>query len=205
MALLLSAGQSNAQTNTLVLARIGGWNTPTFHFLDVVQTRGRLVLPDIGDVDFGKSNYHELFGGGGVVAVAKKQFAWVQECYFVRAVGSAGHGASYLQPWTFFAWSIPRSHFIGESLTFTYLPLNQAGRIQYVVDRAKLERDFRKFKLGVGYAAYQFAQTVWQNKPFLTGTFKAGGLGSMELWVQRVPGNHIQLQLRYAGLFRHGQ
>jgi len=74
-----------------------------------------------------------------------------------------------------------------------------------VLNRAKLERDYRRFKFGVGYAGYQFAQTGWQHKPFLTTTFKAGGLGSLELWIQRIPGNTLNFQLRYAGLFRQGK
>jgi hypothetical protein len=194
-----------AQADTMVFARMAGWNASSFHFVDVVQTRGRLVLPDIGYVDFGRSNYREVFAGGGLVVYPGKHFTWIQECYFVRALGSAANRAAYLQPWTFAAYSIPRSPFIGEALYFTYLPLNPAGRIQYVLDRAKLERDCHKFKVGAGYAGYQFAQTSWQNRPFVTVTIKAGGLGSMEFWLQRLPGNSVQFQLRYAGLFHRAR
>jgi hypothetical protein len=199
--ILFCTARLGAQADTMVFARMAGWNAPTFHFLDIVQTRGRLVLPDIGYVDFGRSNYRELYGVGGLVVYPGKHFSWIQECYFVRSLGRVANGASYLQPWTFVAYSIPQTRFLGETLYFTYLPLNQAGRIQYVLDRAKLERDYRRFKVGAGYAGYQFAQASWQNRPFVTATIKAGGLGSLEFWLQRLPGTSVQFQLRYAVLF----
>ena len=71
--LLCCAVKLSAQTDVLVFSRMGGWNTPTFHFLDVIRIRGRLILPDIGYVDFGRSDYRELYGGG-VVAYPGKQF-----------------------------------------------------------------------------------------------------------------------------------
>jgi hypothetical protein len=203
LAALPSVATLHAQADTTILARMAGWNVATFHFLDMVQTRGRLILPDIGYDDFGKSNYRELFGGGGAVVYPGKHFAWIQECYFARALGKVADGASYLQPWTLVVYSISNTHFLGEALYFTYLPLNQAARVQYVLDRAKLEHEWHRFKLGAGYAGYQWAQTQWQNKPFVTVTLKAGGVGSLEFWLQRIPGNSLQFQLRYAGVFRH--
>jgi len=129
--ILFCTARLGAQADTMVFARMAGWNAPTFHFLDIVQTRGRLVLPDIGYVDFGRSNYRELYGGG-LVVYPGKHFSWIQECYFVRSLRRVANGASYLQPWTFVACSIPQTRFLGETLYFTYLPLNRAGRIQYV-------------------------------------------------------------------------
>ena len=66
---------------------------------------------------------------------------------------------------------------------------------------AKVEYDFKHFKAGAGYGAYQLGDGPWQNKPFLTATLKAGKLGNFELWLQRLPGNDAQLQVRYAKAF----
>jgi hypothetical protein len=36
---------------------------------------------------------------------------------------------------------------------------------------------------------------------FITATLKAGSLGNFEFWLQRLPGNHAQVQFRYARTF----
>jgi len=130
LAALPCARALHAQADTTVLARMAGWNASPFHFLDIVQTRGRLILPDIGYDDFAKSNYREVFGGSGAVVYPGEHFAGIQECYFARGLGKVADGASYLQPWTLLVYSIPDSHFLVETLYFTYLPLNQAACVQ---------------------------------------------------------------------------
>ena len=162
-----------------------------------MQTRGRLVLPDLGYVDFGHSNYRELFGGGGAVIYPSKHLTWIQEVYFVQAVGPSAKGAAYIQPWSFLGYSIPHTKLVGQTVYFVYLPLNTAARIQHVLDRAKLEYEFAHFKLGAGYAAYKCDGSSWQSKPFLTFTLKTGRAGSFEFWAQRLPANSWQAQVRY--------
>lgn len=201
LALTLTAAVLDAQTQTGVLARMAMNHAATFHFLETFQTRGRLVLPDLGYVDFGRSVYREVFGGGGWIVHSGKRLTWIQELYFDQALGPASRRSNYLQPWTLLAWSIPKSAITGEAVYFTYLPLGASGRIQYVLDRAKLEHGFRALKLGAGYASYRFADAKWENKPFITSTFKLKSLGSLELWLQRIPPHGLQVQIRYARVF----
>jgi len=174
--ILFCTARLGAQADTMVFARMAGWNAPTFHFLDAVQTRGRLVLPDIGYVDFGRSNYRELYGGG-LVVYPGKHFSWIQKCYFVRSLRRVANGASYLQPWTFVAYSIPQTRFLGETLYFTYLPLNRAGRIQYVLDRAKLERDYRRFKVGGRLCRIPIRADIVAEQAIRHGNHQGGRIG----------------------------
>ncbi len=202
LATAMLVARLNAGVDTDFFARAAMSNVASYHFLEVVQTRGRLVLPDFGYVDFGHSNYRELFGGGGSVICPGKYLTWIQEAYFVRAVGPAAKGAAYIQPWSFVGYSIPHTKLVGQTVYFIYLPLNTAARIQHVLDRAKLEYEFNRFKLGAGYAGYKFDGSPWQNKPFLTCTVKTGRAGSFEFWAQRLPGNSWQAQVRYGIAFK---
>jgi hypothetical protein len=138
-----------------------------------------------------------VFGGAGVVAYRRKHFTWVQEAYFLQGTGPAAKGARHILPWTLLGYSIPRTKLVGDAEYFTYLPLNQPARIQYVLDRAKLEYEFRRYRIGGGYAAYKYADGAWENKPFLTFTVKAQPVGSFEFWAQRLQTNAYQLQVRY--------
>jgi len=90
----------------------------------------------------------------------------------------------------------------GEVVYFPYLPLNKAGRMQHVLERAKLEYSFKHFKAGGGYGAYQFGDSPWQNKPFITSTLKCGRFGNLELWLQKMPRGNPQVQVRYEKTFR---
>ncbi len=121
---------------------------------------------------------------------------------FVQALGPGGKRAAYLQPWTSIGYTVSRTRLIGQTVYFFYVPLNQAGRIQHVLDRAKLEYDFRRFRLGAGYAGYKYAEEGWQNRPFLTWSIKAGRAGSFEFWAQRLQARTYQVQLRYLVAFK---
>ena len=185
----------SAQTETDVLARLGMRSSATYHFVEVLQTRGRWILPDFGYVDFGKNNYREVVAGGGYVACQSKPFVLVNEGYLDFANGPAARGAKYFLPWTYFGYHLT-SRLGGETAYFLYSPLNRGGTVQHVLDRAKLEYDFKHCKLGGGYAGYKFGALPWQNMPFITWTLKAGRLGNFELWVERLPRNTAQVQLR---------
>jgi hypothetical protein len=80
---------------------------------------------------------------------------------------------------------------------------NEPATAQQLLERAKLEYDFARFKLGAGYSAYRFGTEAWRHKPFLTGTFKGGRFGNFELWLQRVPADRYAVQFRYARAFIH--
>lgn len=83
---------------------------------------------------------------------------------------------------------------------FPYLPLSGAGNRQWVIERAKLEYALsHALKIGVGYGGYQFGGQPWQHKPFATATITPvhGKLGSLELWLQKLPHGKAQVQIRY--------
>lgn len=189
---------SNPTTN-LFIARTGETlDSPyigTYHFLEFLQARGSWIYPDIGYVDYAHGNYRELFLGGGRTLVNGKKLSLVGELYFVQATGPAAMSARYLWPWTMLQVRFTPK-LSSETVYFFYVPLNNSARIQQVLERSKVEYSFnRLWKAGVGYGGYKFAETEWQNKPFITSTFSTRA-GDFEVWLQRLPGG-AQVQLRY--------
>jgi hypothetical protein len=189
------AGQ--AQTETYVVARMGVKDAvSTYHFLELQQMRGRWIFPDFVYIDFSKSDYREAWAGAGLKTLQAKHVTLMNGGYFDAALGRAANGATYLLPWAYATYQLTQ-RIGGEAYYLVYLPLSSAGTTQHVLERAKLERDFGHFKLGGGYAGYESPSTPWQNRPFVTTTFKAGRLGDFELWLQRLPPNNAQFQIRY--------
>lgn len=198
-AALPAHAQTAAQTTVLVRTATG---RGTYHYAEVYHERGKLVLPDIGYIDFDEpSSYRELFIGGGGVVFSRARTTVVAEAFLDKAFGSRSGGALYLLPWVMVLYrAAPR--LAGEVVYFPYIPLSDAGRGQHVLERAKLEYDFPRLKIGAGYGAYKFGADAVHHKPFATATFKAGRTGAFELWMQRLPGNRLTVQIRYANVFR---
>ncbi|MEK7583480.1 MAG: hypothetical protein AAB483_03730 [Patescibacteria group bacterium] len=196
---LLASTYASAQINTVVDLRLGMRDQVTYRYAEVFQVRDRWIFPDIGYVDFGGNDYREFFVGGGRKLFVSKPLTVIEILYFEQATGSAGDNARWLIPWTLLAYEFhPRLG--GEAVFFPYLPLNEAGRIQYVVDHATLQYSFSDiFKAGVGYGAYQFGDDQWQHKPFVIGTLTPaqGKFGSFEAWLQKLPDGKAQIQFRY--------
>jgi hypothetical protein len=199
---LQSFGQettSENATTTIFLAR-GGEQlqsplSATYHFLELLQMRGRWVYPDVGYVDFAHDNYREGFIGAGAMLLHNKRVTLIEELYFDQAFGSAAQGARYLQPWTMLQLRFTPK-FTNETVYFPYLPLNSSGRIQQVLERSKFEYAVKKtWKAGMGYGGYRYGGLEWQNKPFLTTTLSSAA-GDFELWLQKIPGGG-EVQLRY--------
>ncbi len=189
-------------TATTLIARLAMTDVATQHYAQVFQTRGKLILPDVLYVDFGKNNYREMFVGGGRVWYTGKHLTLTHEDYLGQATGSAAHNALYVLPWTKLDYRFGRK-FSGNAVHFFYAPLNRAGKFHQAIERAKLEYSFSKlFKAGAGYGASGPANKPWQHKPMLTATVKCGALGDVEFWLQRLPGNHAQAWLRLVRTFR---
>ncbi len=200
----VASAQTTNQVETFVIARTGIANDGqrTYDYVEVFQQRGKWIYPDVGYIDFADGGrYRELFIGAGAVLVNSKHLTVIGEGYVAQATGPASDGAMYFQPWTLIAYRLAKK-IGGEVVYFPYLPLNKAGRIQHVVERATLEYDFKHFRAGGGYGAYKYGEGVWQNKPFVTTTLKAGRFGNVELWLQKMPQGHAQVQIRYAKIFR---
>lgn len=194
-----SALPVSSPTVTLLIARTGlqteAPHVATYHFAEFLQSRGKWVYPDIGYIDFGHNQYREIFGGGGRTLWDEKLATVTQELYFDQATGPAAKSARYIQPWTLVDVRL-RPRFTGEVCYFTYLPLNRSARIQYVLERAKMEYEInRAWKIGGGYAGYKYGDNQWQNKPLLTTTVSTRA-GAFEFWVQKLPGGG-QIQFRY--------
>ena len=76
------------------------------------------------------------------------------------------------------------------------IPLDSAGHVQHVVQRAKIEYNFALFlKLGLGYGANKPIVGPWRQKPFATMTVRGGRGGDVELWLQRLPNHEATLQI----------
>jgi hypothetical protein len=191
-------------TENWFVDRLAMRNAATQHYSQFYQQRGSWIGPDVIYVDFGKSNYRELFFGGGKVLFKGKHFGITHEEYFGQTSGSASHDARYILPWTRFDYKLT-SKISGNTVYFFYAPLNQTAKFHQSIERAKMEYDFGHFKLGAGYGGSKASGKDWQNKPMLTTTLKCGKFGNLEFWLQRLPGNHAQLQIRYAGFFKSGK
>ena len=208
-------GSACFSQETTVVARMGMRNAATYHFLDAFQThRGKWIYPDVGYIDFAKNGYWEFFIGGGAVLHDSKRFTLIHEGFIDRAQGRLSHSATYYQPWTLFGYKLSQK-VSGKTVYFPYLPLNKSARIQHVLECAQLEYDFKHFRAGAGYGGYRFADEDWQHKPYVTWTLKAGSLGELELWLQRIPrnvilgsgahGSFVQAQIRFAKTFKKNQ
>jgi hypothetical protein len=198
--------QSAAETTTIVLAREGQrfqrQSTATMHYLETFQIRHRWVLPDIGYIDFGHSDYREVFMGGGYTLYDGKHISFIQEALFVQASGSSAHQARYLMPWTMVQYHLTEK-LGGETVYFPYFPLNDNGRKQHVLERAKLEYKIaNRWKAGAGLGGYKFGDEAWSNRPFITMTVSTRW-GDWEVWLQRLPENKAQFQIRYAIARQH--
>ncbi|OGI63250.1 hypothetical protein A2818_01755 [Candidatus Nomurabacteria bacterium RIFCSPHIGHO2_01_FULL_40_12] len=189
----------NGQTTTVVDARVGVKDgEATYRYVDAFQVHGRWIVPDVGYIDFGETkHYREWFVGTGYKPLVTKHVTIANEVYFVQSAGMVSGNAKYVQLWTgIFYQFTPKLG--GETVFFPYVSLDDAGRKQWVVERAKLEyKVVLSLKLGGGYGAYQFGDKEWQHKPFITTTLTPakGKFGSFEIWLQKLPkGNQIQLR-----------
>ena len=190
-----------SETTTIFLARhaqtLQRQSTATMHYLELFQVRRRWVLPDIGYIDFGHNDYREMFIGGGYTLYEGKQLNFIEELFFEKAFGSRANDAKYLVPWTMVQYRLT-DNLGGEAVYFPYVPLNKSGRAQHVLERMKLERNIgKRWKAGAGLGGYKYADNAWSHKPFLTTTLSTRW-GDWEFWLQRLPGNRAQFQIRYA-------
>jgi hypothetical protein len=198
--------QAAPETTMVVLAREGQrfrpQNSATLHYLEAFQVRHKWVLPDVGYIDFGHSNYREVFMGGGYVLYDGKHISVTEEGLFIQASGSSTDQARYVMPWTMIQYHLTEK-LGGEAVYFPYIPLNNSGRKQHVLERAKLERKIAgRWKAGAGLGGYKFADEAWSNRPFVTTTVSTRW-GDWEFWLQRLPENKPQFQIRYAIARQH--
>jgi len=191
------------KTQTFLLGRIGiqqDRNT-TYRLVEVFQVRGKWVAPDVGYIDFADAtSYREVYIGGGAVLLNTEHLTIIGEIFLDKATGDNAGGALYLLPWTYVGYRFSPK-IISEAVYFPYLPLNQAGTVQHVLERAKVEYiGIKPMKVGLGYGGYQFGDEPWQNKPFITSTLQTSRFGNLELWLQKIPGT-AQVQIRYTKVF----
>ncbi len=196
----VSAQTTAPSTDVYAIARTATGNGE-YHYVEAFGQKGKLIPWDISYIDFGHaSDYREVIIGAGGTLFDSKHLVVIGEGYIDKALGPTSGGATYLIPWALAIYHITPK--VGGQVTyFPYLPLNEAGRIQHVLERAKLEYDFGRIKMGGGYAGYQFGQDEWQSRPFITTTLKAGPVGNVELWLQRLPSNHLTFQVRWDRTF----
>jgi hypothetical protein len=197
---LAAPALAQQDSHTIVLLRTAT-GRGTYHYAEVIHERGRLVPFDVGYIDFDNpSEYREMWIGGGAMVFRTPVVSLLAEGFLARAFGEQSGDALYFQPFFLTTYRLaPRLG--GEAVYFPYIPLNDAARAQHLLERVKLEYDFARFKIGGGYGAYRWADHAWHHKPFVTATLKAGPVGNVELWVQRLQGDHVAVQLRYARVF----
>ena len=175
-----------------------------YHYAEVIHERGRLVPFDLGYIDFDNpTQYREMWLGGGFKPIVSPRASLTVEGFLAGAYGAHGDGALYFQPF-FLGNARLAPNVLLESVYFAYVPLNDAGHAQHLLERAKVEYDWPRFKLGAGYGAYQpGGGAAWQHRPFVTATIKAPPVGNFELWLQRLQDDHFTVQIRFARVFVH--
>jgi hypothetical protein len=158
-----------------------------------------LIFPDVGLVAFSDiGHYREMFVGGGVEIYPNHTLTIDEEGYFAQSSGPDSAGKFWYVAWTRVHYDFPR-HWVTDNVFFPYIPLN-GGIRQFVWERSKLEyAGFRHFNVGAGYAAHaDFTHGTWENKPFVTVTFKTRHAGNFEVWAQKFPSHSVQLQVRHS-------
>jgi hypothetical protein len=187
---------------TVVLLRTAT-DRGSYHYAELIHERGRLVPFDIGYIDFDNpKQYREWWVGGGFTPISTPRVSLTAEGLLARAFGEHAGGALYFQP--FFLGTVRASRkVVVESVYFAYVPLNESGHGQHLLERAKVEYDFSRFKVGGGYGAYYSRSVTWQHKPFVTATVRAPLVGDVEIWLQRLNADHFTVQIRYAKVFAH--
>ncbi|OGD33793.1 hypothetical protein A2988_05000 [Candidatus Azambacteria bacterium RIFCSPLOWO2_01_FULL_46_25] len=190
---------ASAQSKMVLNVWTGLRSGADYHFVNPILVHDRIVAPDVGYLDFGKGGeYREWFVGGGYKTLVSKHLKITNELLFVQAAGDSSGGARYVQLWTGVNFTLS-PEIEGEAVIFPYIPLNEAGTKQWVVERIKLEYKLSSFlKVGAGYGAYQFGTERWQHRPLVTATVNPfeGEFGSLEFWLQEFK-DRAQLQLRY--------
>jgi hypothetical protein len=175
--------------------QLQGPHVATYRLVEYSQQRGRWIVPDFGDYDFGQGGQRLLFAGAGAEFRPARRTTLTQIVYFSQAVGPGSHGARYLWVWPVLDVNItPR--LTAETVAYPSIPLNGAAQPGFDVDRAKMEYAVhRKLTAGAGYSGSICGGSAWKNKPFLTTTVTTRA-GSFEFWLQRMPGGG-QIQVRY--------
>ena len=195
---ILGVQQALAQSTDTFMLRAGGrLDTPhvgTYDLFEYFREKGKWIVWDMGGISYPHNSY-EVFIGAGRTLHSGEKLTLVEEFYFDQDLGPAGRGARYFWPWTLVDFRFTPK-LTSEVVYFPYVPLNKSARIQHVLERAKVEYALNgRWKVGAGYGGYKFAGDEWQNRPFITTTVSTRA-GSMEFWLQRMPGG-AQLQLRY--------
>jgi hypothetical protein len=198
---VLMPARAQAQGETLVLLRTAT-DQGAYHYAEVIHQRGRVIPFDVGHFDHNHpKQYREFWIGGGGVPLEGAKGYMVAEGFINKALGEHAGGALYLQPFLIGNFR-PVKMVVAEAVYLGYVPLNDAASVQHLLERAKLEYDAPRFKVGAGYSVYKAAEDPARHRPFVTATWKAGSLGNFECWLQRLPGGHATVQIRYARLFR---
>jgi len=167
----------------------------TYRLIEFSQQRGRWILPDFGDYDFGQGGERLLFAGVGAEFRPSKRATLTQIVYVSQAVGPGSHGARSIWLWPVLDVNFtPR--LTAEAVVYPTIPLNGAAQAGFDVDRVKMEYSVgRKLAAGAGYSGSICGGSAWKNKPFLTTTATTRA-GSFEFWIQKIPGGG-QIQVRY--------
>ena len=119
------------------------------------------------------------------------------EFIFDQASGPDAHGKNWYVGWTRVANKYS-SKWASEVVFYPYLPFN-GGSTQFYLDRSKIEyTGFKHFNIGPGYSGrWNSVTNVWQNRPYLSITFKTRSHGRFEWWIQRLPNNDVQFYYRH--------
>lgn len=199
LSVLCDAQEIQVHTKDIFVVRAGEQlQTPhilTYRVFEWEHMRGRWIAPDLGYYDSGYGQDQVWIAGGGAVLTDKSRIELEQEIYLSQEAGSQSQNRRSLWLWSELNLQLSR-RLSAQVAVYPTIPLDQAQRWGYDIDRAKIEwRTNQHWIVGAGYNAGICNKRTWQNRPFLTVT-RNSSVGNVEMWLQSVPGG-AQLQLRY--------
>ena len=167
----------------------------TYRFVEWAQKRGRWILPDVGYRDTGYAKDQLWLVAGGAQVLHRRSFDWTQEVYFSQEAGPESHNKRALWIWPVIDARFPK-RFTSQAVAFPTIPLNQAQRWGFDVDRARLEWSANShWRVGAGYNGGINKARDWQSRPFAS-LKRRSQVGDFDLWLQKIQGG-AQLQVRW--------
>lgn len=193
---------SIASAQTTVTAR-AGIDDGVYRFVEVINQQDNGILTGAGYVDTGDprdytnlGTQQEVYAGAGyafeVAGVSVLAIGFLD-----RTTGDAAQ--TTVVPWVVGSRQLGRA--IASGNYFIYTPADGEGDVLQVVENAKVEYPLgSRWLAGVGIAATKAGEAEWQERPFLTATYKASA-GNFELWALRGLQSEVSFQLRYQRTF----
>lgn len=182
---------------TTLTARVGT-DSAAYNFAEVIHEYDNGLLTGAGWTSSDTpDNNREVYGGAGaafdLLGVKVLAIAFVDQ-----TAGKETDAQTSLVPWLVATRKV--GSVISTANYFAYTPIGDGAETLHVLEHAKAEYDFGRYRAGAGYAATKSGDAPWQHKPFVSVT-RETRIGAFEVWAQRPAEGQSTFQLRYSRTF----